>query len=61
MKPLRLVLAFCIVNFVAISNCQEPAAETCEYASFLDALPGGTFGDTSFFKMAVKLSGYQVR
>ena len=53
----HFVVALILTKFLASTNGQEP---TCEYASFLDALPGGAFGDTSFFKLAVKLSGYQV-
>jgi hypothetical protein len=35
--------------------------QECEYESFLDAIPGDIFGDTSIFKTAIKISGYQVR
>jgi hypothetical protein len=56
MKNLFIALLF-ITKILAIF-CQEQPA--CEYASFLDALPGGVFGDTSLFKLALKLSGYQV-
>eukprot|EP00890_Picochlorum_soloecismus_P006328 jgi/Picsp_1/6697/NSC_04039-R1_hypothetical protein CHLNCDRAFT_144241 [Chlorella variabilis] len=34
-------------------------AQDCEYSSFLDAIPGNVFGDTSIFKTAIKISGYQ--
>eukprot|EP00889_Picochlorum_renovo_P003980 jgi/Picre1/31010/NNA_006368.t1 len=33
--------------------------QECEYESFLDAIPGDIFGDTSIFKTAIKISGYQ--
>ncbi|KAI8107240.1 hypothetical protein M9434_001883 [Picochlorum sp. BPE23] len=33
--------------------------QECEFESFLDAIPGDIFGDTSIFKTAIKISGYQ--
>lgn len=56
MKNIFIALVF-VTKILAIF-CQEQPA--CEYESFVDALPGGVFGDTSFFKTALKLSGYQV-
>ena len=47
-----LALLFC---FASNAHAQE-----CQYASFLDALDGGIFSDTSFFKQAVEISGYKV-
>ena len=43
------------------ANAQN--ATSCEYEnrSFVDAIPGNSiFGDTSIFKQAIKLSGYEV-
>lgn len=58
----RQGLAVLLLAVLAAGQDPAPAAPTdCPYNSFLDALPGGTFGDTSIFKTAVKLAGFEVR
>lgn len=54
---MRSSLGFVLLFTIATSTvlCQE-----CEYESFLDAISGNIFSDTSIFKQAVKLSGYEV-
>lgn len=52
---LSLALALYFTISIPVVLSQE-----CEYDSFLDAISGNIFGDTSIFKQAVKLSGYQV-
>jgi hypothetical protein len=53
-RLLRISLLIALTSFSTGTTAQE----TCPYNSFLDALPGGIFADTSMFKLAVKLSGY---
>lgn len=52
---LRSVLALVVTISIPIVLAQE-----CEYESFLDAISGNIFGDTSIFKQAVEISGYKV-
>jgi hypothetical protein len=54
-RLLCTVLALLVTISVPLVLGQE-----CEYESFLDAISGNIFGDTSIFKQAVKLSGYEV-
>jgi hypothetical protein len=49
-----------LVCIWACAGYGTAVAQECEYSSFLDAIPGNIFGDTSIFKTAIKLSGYQV-
>jgi hypothetical protein len=53
------ILLVCIL--VSIFSVPRAVGQDCEYESFLDAIPGDIFGDTSIFKTALKISGYQVR
>lgn len=50
-KQLRFIALF-------LGLLASAAAQDCQYNSFLDALGGGIFGDTSIFKTAVNLAGY---
>lgn len=54
LKQLRFMALF-------LGLLASAAAQDCQYNSFLDALGGGIFGDTSIFKTAVNLAGYGVR
>ena len=47
---------------VFVANAEDPPEPPCGFGSFLDAIPGSSiFSDTSIFKEAIKLSGYEVR
>jgi len=53
---------YTVLYIVFICACAGglAVAQECEFSSFLDAIPGNIFGDTSIFKTAIKISGYQV-
>lgn len=53
------ILLVCLL--VSVACMPRAVGQECEYESFLDAIPGDIFGDTSIFKTAIKISGYQVR
>ena len=57
-KSARILLVCVLVSVVCVPRA---VGQECEYESFLDAIPGDIFGDTSIFKTAIKISGYQVR
>jgi hypothetical protein len=53
-------LSFFSLRFVNAQLDENPPG-TCDVSSFLDAIPGSSiFSDTSIFKQAIKLSGYEV-
>lgn len=53
------ILLVCLL--VSVACMPRAVGQECEFESFLDAIPGDIFGDTSIFKTAIKISGYQVR
>ncbi len=63
MRAIRWLVSWlsCVLLLVANAQLEDNPPEPCGVGSFLDAIPGSSiFSDTSIFKEAIKLSGYEV-